>query len=83
MLETANVLHVDRKQLFKPSSTAILRLRRGSTAAIAMFLSARMRNTVQRLGYGRATVVDEDEIDMALLDTVTIAGSRFDRMIKS
>ena len=47
-----------------------------------MFLSVRMRSTVQRLGYGKATVVAEDEIDMALLDNVTIAGSRFDRMIK-
>ncbi len=41
-----------------------------------------MRATVQQLEHGKATVVDEDEIDMALLDTVTIAGSRFDRMIK-
>jgi len=81
VLEPANVLHVDRKQLIAkldsdPAFAA--RLYR----AIAMFLSARMRNTVQRLGYGKATVVDEDEIDMALLDTVTIAGSRFDRMVK-
>jgi len=41
-----------------------------------------MRSTVQRLGYGKATVASEDELDMSLLDTVTIAGSRFDRMVK-
>jgi CRP-like cAMP-binding protein len=50
--------------------------------AIAMFLSIRMRNTVQRLGYGHAPVATEEEIDLALLDTVHVAGARFDRMIK-
>jgi CRP/FNR family cyclic AMP-dependent transcriptional regulator len=47
-----------------------------------MFLSVRMRSTVQRLGYGKVTLASEDELDMSLLDTVTVAGSRFDRMIK-
>ena len=47
-----------------------------------MFLSVRMRSTVQVLGYGKATVVADDELDISLLDNVTIAGSRFDRMIK-
>jgi CRP/FNR family transcriptional regulator, cyclic AMP receptor protein len=50
--------------------------------AIAMFLSIRMRNTVQRLGYGNAPAATEEELDFALLDTVHIAGARFDRMIK-
>ena len=50
--------------------------------AIAMFLSIRMRSTVQRLDYGKVAVASEDELDMSLLDAVTIAGSRFDRMIK-
>lgn len=50
--------------------------------AIAVFLSMRMRSTVQQLGYGKGTAVAEDEIEMSLLDTVTLAGSRFDRMIK-
>lgn len=35
-----------------------------------------------RLGYGKATVATEDEMDMALFDTVHIAGGRFDQMIK-
>jgi CRP/FNR family transcriptional regulator, cyclic AMP receptor protein len=55
--------------------TFAARLRR----AIAMFLSVRMRSTVQRLGYGKATVASDDELDMSLLDTVAIAGNRFDR----
>ena len=42
----------------------------------------RMRSTVQQLGYGKAAMSSEDEIEMSLLDTVTLAGSRFDRMIK-
>jgi CRP-like cAMP-binding protein len=50
--------------------------------AIAMYLSIRMRATVQRLGYGNAPPTSEEELDMALLDTVHIAGARFDRMIK-
>ena len=50
--------------------------------AIAMFLSIRMRRTVQRLGYGSAPASSEEELDVALLDTVHIAGARFDRMIK-
>ena len=44
-----------------------------------MFLSARMRSTVQRLGYGTVRV---DEIGPSLLDNVHIAGNRFDRMVK-
>lgn len=50
--------------------------------AIAVFLSMRMRSTVQQLGYGKNIPLDEDEIEMSLLDTVTLAGGRFDRMIK-
>jgi CRP/FNR family transcriptional regulator, cyclic AMP receptor protein len=50
--------------------------------AIAMFLSIRMRNTVRHFGYGNAPVSTEEELDLALLDTVHVAGARFDRMIK-
>ncbi|HZP79399.1 MAG TPA: cyclic nucleotide-binding domain-containing protein [Pseudolabrys sp.] len=81
VVEPTQVLHIDRAALNvklaqEPAFAA--RLYR----AIAMFLSVRMRSTVQRLGYGKATVENEDEIDMSLLETVTIAGSRFDRMLK-
>ena len=50
--------------------------------AIAMYLSIRMRATVRRLGYGDAAPATAEELDMALLDAVHIAGARFDRMIK-
>jgi len=79
--EPAHVLHIDRATLnakLEAEPAFAARLYR----AIAMFLSVRMRSTVQRLGYGKATVANDDEIDMSLLETVTIAGSRFDRMIK-
>jgi hypothetical protein len=42
-----------------------------------------MRSTVQRLGYGKATVANDDELDMSLLDTVAITGNRFDHRVKS
>ena len=79
--EPTQVLHIDRAVLnakLESEPAFAARLYR----AIAMFLSIRMRSTVQRLGYGKATVASEDEIDMSLLDSVTIAGSRFDRMVK-
>lgn len=79
--EPTNVLHIDRANLNAKieSDTAFAsRLFR----AIAMFLSIRMRSTVQRLGYGKATVSSDDELDMALLDSVTVAGGRFDRLVK-
>jgi CRP-like cAMP-binding protein len=83
ILEPSHVLHLDRAMLnakLEADPTFAARLYR----AIAMFLSVRMRSTVQRLGYGGkdAKIANDDEIDIALLDTVTIAGGRFDRMIK-
>jgi CRP-like cAMP-binding protein len=79
--EPAHVLHIARAALnarLERDPAFAARLYR----AIAMFLSVRMRSTVQRLGYGKATLTDDDELDISLLETVTIAGSRFDRMIK-
>lgn len=78
--QPTNVLHIDRDRINPKieSDTAFAsRLYR----AIAMFLSIRMRSTVQRLGYGKAAVSTDDELDMALLDSVTVAGGRFDRLI--
>src|SRR5690242_5817749 len=80
--EQAHVLHIDRDVLrarLEAEPHFAARLYR----AIAVFLSVRMRSTVQQLGYGKAAVISEDEIDMSLLDTVTLAGSRFERMIKT
>jgi CRP/FNR family transcriptional regulator, cyclic AMP receptor protein len=55
--------------------------------AIAVFLSDRLRGTVSRLGYGQGQQLTEDveyadELDPAVLDTVYLAGTRFDRMLK-
>jgi bacteriocin-type transport-associated protein len=55
--------------------------------AIAIFLSDRLRGTVSRLGYssGRPLADDveyADELDPSVLDTVYLAGTRFDRMLK-
>jgi CRP/FNR family cyclic AMP-dependent transcriptional regulator len=79
--EPTHVLHIDHSALnakldIDPYFAA--RLYR----AIAVFLSMRMRSTVQQLGYGKAAAFGEDEIDMSFLDSVTLAGSRFDRLVK-
>lgn len=56
--------------------------------ALSFFLADRLRGTVRRFGYGEDnTNLDSDEIladelDENLLDTVSIAGDRFDRMLK-
>jgi CRP-like cAMP-binding protein len=49
--------------------------------AVAMFLSVRIRASNQRLGGSRDD--QDEELNMDMLDTVHIAGARFDRMIKS
>ncbi len=53
--------------------------------ALAIFLSSRLRDTVGLLGYGvsrpLAQSVD-NELDDNLLDTVYLAGSRFERLLK-
>ncbi len=54
--------------------------------AIALFLSDRLRNTVGQMGYGKveegSSLSNENELTDELLDTVSIAGERFDRMLK-
>jgi bacteriocin-type transport-associated protein len=55
--------------------------------AVAMFLSHRLRATVGRLGYGKGQGLDEeaeyeDELDPNVLDSVHLAGSRFDRVLE-
>lgn len=52
--------------------------------ALCVFLADRMRNTTLRMGYGSG-VLDKhaaDELNEDLLDTVHLAGARFDRMLK-
>jgi CRP-like cAMP-binding protein len=52
--------------------------------ALCVFLADRMRHTTQRLGYGNAADDEHarDELNEDLLDTVHLAGARFDRMLK-
>jgi CRP-like cAMP-binding protein len=55
--------------------------------ALAMFLADRLRETVQRLGDGAPSApgpgtAPADELDEKILDTVSIAGSRFDWIMK-
>jgi len=56
--------------------------------AIALFLADRLRGTVRRMGYGAASTLDTDEVladelDEKLLDTVSLAGDRFDRLMRT
>lgn len=56
--------------------------------AMAIFLADRLRATVGRLGYGavaeevRENEVQADELDLNVLDTMHLAGDRFERMVK-
>ncbi|MBP2297353.1 cyclic nucleotide-binding domain-containing protein [Azospirillum picis] len=56
--------------------------------ALAIFLADRLRGTVDRLRVGEAQSMDagrimEDELDEGLLDQVSLAGARFERMLKT
>ena len=54
--------------------------------ALASFLSYRLRDTTSMLGYGaqrQVSPVSDAELDDSLLDTVHLAGSRFERLLKS
>lgn len=55
--------------------------------SLAVFLAHRLRNTYQRLGYGKDRPMDEeaeyeDELSPEMLDSVHLAGSRFDRALR-
>jgi CRP/FNR family transcriptional regulator, cyclic AMP receptor protein len=55
--------------------------------ALAVFLAHRLRNTYKLLGYGAEQELDEDvdyedELSAEVLDTVHMAGSRFDRALR-
>ena len=52
--------------------------------ALCVFLADRMRNTTLRMGYGTGALDKHaaDELNDDLLDTVHLAGARFDRMLK-
>ena len=52
--------------------------------ALCVFMADRLRQTTQRMGYGSAAEDKHarDELNEDLLDTVHLAGARFDRMLK-
>jgi CRP/FNR family cyclic AMP-dependent transcriptional regulator len=55
--------------------------------AVAVFLAHRLRATTGQLGYGSARPLAseaeaEGDLDPALLDTLHLAGARFDRLLK-
>jgi CRP/FNR family cyclic AMP-dependent transcriptional regulator len=56
--------------------------------ALAIYLSTTVRERHRTLGYGDGAVLteaeedDADELNPAVLDTVYLAGERFDRMVK-
>jgi CRP-like cAMP-binding protein len=85
-LEDATVFAIPRRDLL-----AKLGVDHGFAAhmykAIAMFLSDRLRDNVDRLGYGPVQHLDDDvdeagELDPGVLDAVYLAGTRFDRMLQ-
>ena len=50
--------------------------------ALCVFLADRMRAATQRLGYGDVLPDQQGELNENVLDTVHLAGARFDRMLK-
>jgi CRP/FNR family transcriptional regulator, cyclic AMP receptor protein len=56
--------------------------------ALAIFLADRLRATTRRLGYGATGDLDndavlEDELDAGVLDTLSQAGDRFTRLLRT
>ena len=50
--------------------------------AMCIFLADRMRAATQRLGYGDVQPDEKGELNENVLDSVHLAGARFDRMLK-
>lgn len=52
--------------------------------ALCVFMAHRLRETTTRFGYGKASedTHGKDELNEDLLDTVHLAGARFERMLK-
>lgn len=57
--------------------------------AMCMFMSDRLRNTILAHGYGEGGapkddgLIEEDEIDGAVLDNLHLAGARFERLLQT
>ena len=53
--------------------------------ALAVFLADRLRITTARLASkigGKSSLHDEDEIDLEMMDSVSLAAVRFDKLLK-
>lgn len=92
-MTSASVRAVSKASVLAVPRAAIQsRLDRDSTfaahfyKAIAIFLADRMRNTLARFGYGTPVPenvdTSEDELNANVLDTVHLAGARFERLLK-
>jgi CRP/FNR family cyclic AMP-dependent transcriptional regulator len=84
--EPSTVLRIDRSAVL-----ARLRANTGFAArfykALAVFLAQRLRKTVATFGYGALHAEDsepgqEDEIDPDLLDSLSLAGARFNMILE-
>ncbi len=78
--EPSTVLAVPRKAL-EDKLTADVAFAARFYRSLAVFLSDRLRTTSGRLGYGDQPPEpgpDDDEMDPTTLDTLTLAGARFD-----
>ncbi|HWK45788.1 MAG TPA: cyclic nucleotide-binding domain-containing protein [Stellaceae bacterium] len=79
-------LFIDKRQLSRKLETDVafgFRFYR----ALAVFLADRLRETVHRLGYSKTRTLAseeilEDELDIGILDNLSMAGERFHRMLK-
>jgi CRP/FNR family transcriptional regulator, cyclic AMP receptor protein len=88
----ATVVALERSLVLSiPASALTVKLKQDSIfashfyRALALFLSSRLRDTVGMLGYGnhqQLSQVREEELDENVLDTVHLAGSRFERLLK-
>jgi CRP/FNR family cyclic AMP-dependent transcriptional regulator len=85
--DDATVLAIDRRVLqAKLERDAAFGMR--FYRALAIFMADRLRGTVRRLGYGKEGALREqtrltDELDDAVMDTVSEAGDRFQRLLKT
>jgi len=80
-LEATTVLAIDRRRLqqkLEADTAFAARFYR----ALALFLSDRMRSTLGRLGYGKVSIDEEEELPEALLDNLHLAGARFEAIMR-
>lgn len=86
VLERSSVLAVPRQRIKERLAHEVSFAAR-FYRAIAIFLANRMRHTLARFGYGNAAadepLADADELDVTVLDSVHLAGGRFDRLVKT